>query len=193
MANLLIGTGGVIDTTVDLLKRLRSPIQTQRAISTILGLCAFGILVIGVVAFSLGSPAGFSFFAWSVLAAMASTFSGGVLGLLFGLPSTRKVETRATSASGETERVVSGYEESTSLEQIADWLTKIIVGLTLTQWATWSAAFNRLALTLTHDLLCPAQVGPCGYAPGGALVSGYFLGGFVVAYMWIRRFFIIEM
>jgi hypothetical protein len=193
MANLLTGSGGVIDTTIDIaLKNLRSPIQTQRAINVILALCAFGIAVIGIFAVSLGPLLGFSFFAWSVLAAMASTFSGGVLGLLFGLPSARKVDARTTPAAAG-QPVVMNYEESTSLEQISDWLTKIIVGLTLTQFATWSSAFDRLALTLTHDLLCPAQPSPCGYVPGASIVAGYALGGFVVAYMWTRRFFILEM
>jgi hypothetical protein len=51
------------------------------------------------------------------------------------LPSSRKVNARATTAeTGQT--IVAGYEESTSLEPIAEWLAKIVVGLTLTQFAS---------------------------------------------------------
>ncbi len=127
-----------------------------------------------------------------MLTALASTFAGGVLGLLFGLPTARKSDPRG-AIPGAAIPIGGGYEESTSLEQIADWLTKIIVGLTLTQFASWSAAFDRLSLTVTHDLLCPVASGPCGYVPGASLVSAYVLGGFIIAYMWTRRFFIIEM
>ncbi|MDB5681002.1 MAG: hypothetical protein JWO16_807 [Sphingomonas bacterium] len=44
------------------------------------------------------------------------------------------------------------YNESTSLEQIADWLTKIIIGLTLTQYASWEARFETLSRNLTGAL-----------------------------------------
>jgi pYEATS domain-containing protein involved in immunity len=185
--------GGIVDTTLDVaLKALRTPVQTQRAIYAVLGLCGIGILVMIAFAIDLGPDRGLSFIAWAVLTALASTFAGGIFGLLFGLPTARKTDGRgATSGTGVP--VGGGYEESTSLEQIADWLTKIIVGLTLTQFASWSAAFDRLSLKVTHDLLCPAAPGPCGYVPGASLVSAYVLGGFIIAYMWTRRFFIIEM
>lgn len=185
------GIGGIVDTTLDAaLKALRTPVQTQRAIYAVLGLCGFGILVIIGYAVDLGGR-GLSFFAWAVLTALASTFAGGILGLLFGLPTARKSDPRAVGSGAAVPS--GGYDESTSLEQIADWLTKIIVGLTLTQFASWSAAFDRLSLRVTHDLRCPAAPGPCGYVPGASLVSAYVLGGFIIAYMWTRRFFIIEM
>ena len=184
---------GLLDTTAEAaLRALRTPVQTQRAINAVLGLSAFGILAIAAFAVTLGTGRGLSFFAWSILSALASVLLGGVLGLLFGLPTTRKVETRPASPNG-LGRTASSYEESTSLEQIADWLTKIIVGLTLTQFATWSTAFDRISQTLTHDLLCPGAASSCGIVPGASLISAYVLGGFVIAYMWTRRFFMLEM
>ena len=184
---------GLFDSTTEAaLKALRTPVQTQRAINSVLALAGFGILAIGAVAATFGKDRGLSFFAWAILSALASTLLGGVLGLLFGLPTARKVETRP-APPGETARTAVGYEESTSLEQIADWLTKIIVGLTLTQFATWSSAFDRISRTLTNDLLCPGTAAGCGIAPGASLISAYVLAGFVIAYMWTRRFFMIEM
>lgn len=191
MSSGRLANGRIIDATLEVaLSSLRSPVATQRTINCLLAVCGFGIAVLGLFAASLGVAKGIPFFAWSTLSAIASNFAGGVLGLLFGLPSSRKVESRAAPGAVA---VTSGYEESTSLEQIADWLTKIIVGLSLTQFASWSAAFDRLSLTLTHDLLCPGSGSPCGYVPGASLVSAYFIAGFVMSYMWTRRFFIIEM
>jgi hypothetical protein len=175
-----------VDATLDAtLKSLRSPIATLRTTNTILSLLAFGVFVLACFAFRRDGP-GSPFFAWSLLAAMASMFAGGALGLLFGLPTARKSDPGTAERNG-------GYEESTSLEQIADWLTKIIVGLTLTQFSSWSMAFDRLSVTLTHDLLCPASGGRCGSVPGAAIVLAYALGGFIVGYMWTRRFFMVEM
>lgn len=175
----------------DELKSIRAPILTKRAINAVLGLCAFGIFALALVAWQRGSE-GFSFFAWAVLCALASTLGGGALGLLFGLPGRRQGGVAVATGGHAASAAPGTYEESTSLEQIADWLTKIIVGLTLTQWASWSASFDRLALQITQDLLCPGR-GPCGYVPGGVLITAYCLGGFIVAYLWVRRFFMLEM
>lgn len=90
-----------------------------------------------------------------------------------------------------------GYRESTSLEQVADWLTKIIIGLTLTQYNIWEAKFERMATNLTTALFYgsapgtpPPQASPI---PGGMLLAFYAIIGFVVSYLWMRRFFILEM
>lgn len=174
------------------LEAIRSPILTQRAINSVLGLCAFGIAALALVAYKLETGAA-AFFAWSMLCALAATLAGGALGLLFALPGRRQAGVAVAAGGSAAAAVPGGYEESTSLEQIADWLTKIIVGLTLTQYSTWAAAFDRLALRVTHDLLCPTSAASCGYVPGGVLVTAYFLGGFVIAYLWVRRFFILEM
>lgn len=101
------------------------------------------------------------------------------------------------------------YNDSTSLEQIADWLTKIIVGLALTQYQDWSAGFASLSRGLTIRLLgpdagctLPASARPAGLAaycdqsaivPGGVIILAFATAGFLGAYFWMRRYFIIEM
>jgi len=113
-----------------------------------------------------------------------------------------------------------GYRDSTSLEQIADWLTKIIVGLTLTQYASWELRFDTLARNLTEAMLgassrsadCLAAIAPLNAAakvialnlplcqvpapsaiPGGTLIALFATAGFLVSYLWMRRYFILEM
>jgi hypothetical protein len=51
----------------------------------------------------------------------AAGFSGGLLGFIFGVP-------RAPEA---TDRPNKSYRANTNLEQISDWLTKLLVGATL--------------------------------------------------------------
>ncbi|MCK9220855.1 MAG: hypothetical protein M0P47_12515 [Bacteroidales bacterium] len=60
----------------------------------------------------------------SLVVSLASFLIGGLIGFLFGIP---KFNTKYTP-SEEPE-----YLANTSLEQISDWLTKIIVGVGLTQ------------------------------------------------------------
>jgi hypothetical protein len=181
----------------------------------------------------------FVVWAWtaSLAAALAGAFLGllfGLPSLPVSRPSTR-VEAppvpdsnpNPASPSGEQEDSASApgtltvqtpttrveqdlpYNDSTSLEQIADWLTKIIVGLTLTQYSSWSQRFDTIARGLTNRLLgiqdsCVGGTGAqrvrvrevceaTGAVPGGSIIIAFAAIGFLVAYLWMRRYFIIEM
>lgn len=167
------------------MQRMKSPVQTERAIMFLQLLSSAGMLALAAVGFQLGLNRGISFFAWSFIAAVAAAMSGGLLGLLFGLPAARHAVPDGANAQN--------YIENTSLEQIADWLTKIIVGLTLTQFTLWAEHFDNLSAALTHDLLCPTSPASCGSVPGGSLIAAYSLMGFGMAFLWTRRFFMIEL
>lgn len=182
-------------------------------------------------------------FVWATIAATCALLSGGLLGILFGLPTGNAVVVRQSSravnalssapaadaaAAGaigaeaqaaeaaiigtlqgrsvftDSDEDEPGYVESTSLEQIADWLTKIIIGLTLTQYASWEAKYFDLSRSVTSAMgLSGAQcignrsaVADCIAAqaiPGGMLMAIFALTGFIVAYFWMRRYFIFEM
>src|SRR5205085_2748028 len=113
-----------------------------------------------------------------------------------------------------------GFRDSTSLEQVADWLTKIIVGLTLTQYSAWEQKFDNLSRNLTEGLLGPAPLpqlcetllrgtapaaraavrasdacatSPAAAVPGGLILALYAIAGFLISYLWMRRYFILEM
>jgi hypothetical protein len=96
---------------------------------------------------------------WSTAAALllvaaAAMAVGGLLGFLFGVP---KVLTEGGSAEGArdpnppagakgavTNAVRGGVSANTNLEQISDWLTKILVGVGLVQIGKAPGAFGRL-------------------------------------------------
>jgi len=110
----------------------------------------------------------------------ASTVVGSLVGFMFGVPQYRRPD--AASAHLPQPAVTS---PNTNLEQISDWLTKIIVGIGLTQLA----AIGRFFANLGHDW------GPAfGAAPVGAiiavcvtvhyLVMGFFQG-FLLSSLWL--------
>ena len=112
---------------------------------------------------------------FGILAAVgaAAWLSGGVLGFLFGVPRLR------ASVSTTPAPTTTAFTPNTNLEQISDWLTKIIVGAALVQLRVIAADINDLALA----------IGVALGTRGGAVVSGgimvlYFFGGFMWGYLW---------
>ena len=132
---------------------------------------AMGMVIIAIYAGATGNYAA----TFGVLAAVgaASWLSGGVLGFLFGVPRLRASAPTATAAPA------TAFTPNTNLEQISDWLTKIIVGAALVQLRVIATDVNDLALA----------IGVALGTPGGAVVSGgvmvlYFCGGFMWGYLW---------
>jgi tetratricopeptide (TPR) repeat protein len=78
-------------------------------------------------AFSNKAPNTLTFFGLSLLVGSAGFAGGGFLGFLFGVPRVR------TSEGGAEKGVPSAVISNTNLEQLSDWLTKIVVGITLVQ------------------------------------------------------------
>ncbi len=132
---------------------------------------AIGMAISAIYAGASGAFAG----TFGILAAVgaASWLSGGVLGFLFGVPRLRASVSSNPAASAST------FTPNTNLEQISDWLTKIIVGAALVQLRVIAADINDLALA----------IGVALGTRGGAVVSGgvmvlYFFGGFMWGYLW---------
>ncbi len=119
----------------------------------------------------------------ALLAGGAAFLVGTLFGFLFGFPRNsaqdQATQERMHSRAGQP---LSGYHPNTNLEQISDWLTKILVGVGLTQLAGLSTAISNLAAWLSPVL-------------GGATHSGAFgvilvlyncLGGFFTGFLWTR-------
>jgi hypothetical protein len=73
---------------------------------------------------------------WAMLAVAAlvaggAFLAGGLLGFLFGIP---RSLAGPEGADGKTE--LGAYRPNTNLEQISDWLTKILVGVGFVQFTT---------------------------------------------------------
>lgn len=113
----------------------------------------------------------------------ASLFSGGILGFLFGIP-------RAFQGSGSNDNTsVRQYDDNTNLEQISDWLTKIIVGVGLIQFRKILIGFQELTESLAQgfssDRFLAMRV---PYT--GALLVFYSICGFLAVYIWSKVYFL---
>lgn len=122
------------------------------------------------------------------VSAGAAWLSGALLGFLFGIPHTREGQTETpkldTGTDGQKSRSANLYAPSTSLEQISDWLTKIIVGVGLTQLNNIPHKLDQLAQYIAQswdgDKLNP------GFALG--IILYFSVCGFLFGYLWGRLY-----
>lgn len=106
---------------------------------------------------------------------------GGLLGFLFGIPRTLQNQGNGNGAAAEADGKPQ-YLVNTNLEQISDWLTKIIVGVGLVQIASFPAYFDSLG-----DSMMPAfGNGPNSKVFGLALVVYFVVLGFMYGYIATR-------
>jgi hypothetical protein len=144
--------------------------------------------------FWLGIPAVLAMFvyaayegglAMAMLAAAASFAVGALFGFLFGIPranTAQHVVASVESDGGSTSVGTSApmYVPNTNLEQISDWLTKILVGVGLVQIGQIGGAINTLA-----DGLAPG-LGTYGHAAAVTLLISFTVTGFLSSYLFTR-------
>jgi hypothetical protein len=139
-----------------------------------LGLVTVGQWFVHGVARALGV------FGYGALLGLAFAAVGALFGFLFGIPRTIQNENRpssdTTSSSDSNELKYADYRQvvNTNLEQISDWLTKILVGIGLTQLTKIPQAIWRLASDLKAGLNDSQPV--TVFIILNALVCGFFTG-----------------
>jgi hypothetical protein len=111
-----------------------------------------------------------------ILWSLAWTSIGWVVGFIFSLSRTKQSESRAETY---TQLV------NTNLEQISDWLTKILVGLGLTQLREIPTKLQAAAAYVAQGISCPQN-------PNQALAVGLILYfsvvGFLASYLITRLY-----
>lgn len=126
--------------------------------------------------------------AW--LSAAAPMALGGLMGFLFGIPRTFTSEgaaatTAGADAGGDARRPAprrARHQVNTNLEQISDWLTKILVGVGLTQVGALPDELRSLA-----EYLAPAMTVHSGAVAVIVSVLVYFsVAGFLTGYLLTR-------
>lgn len=106
----------------------------------------------------------------------ASFAVGGFLGFLFGIP--RTPPGGETPANGD-QRLP--YLPNTNLEQISDWLTKILVGVGLTQIASLPIKLDALA---EYGASCFGD----SKAMSLAVLVYFSVAGFLIGFLWTRLY-----
>ncbi|RVU38806.1 hypothetical protein EOI86_05935 [Hwanghaeella grinnelliae] len=143
-----------------------------------------GVLMLAVAA-SLAEDRAIAFALFAVLLGIsgAAAVIGGLLGFLFGIPRTLQGDSGGNGGAGD--RV------NTNLEQISDWLTKIIVGVGLVQVQeisnqVWEAA--SYIETNAFPMLTWAAIGVLCVAVYFAVFS--FVAGYILTRMRLSLAFI---
>lgn len=138
-----------------------------------------GALIIVAYAASRGS--------WTVLAVASATGAaalafGGIVGFLFGIPRTLTSEAAGTPQREGTGPAQAEIRSNTNLEQISDWLTKIIVGVGLVELGSIRASIASLV-----DYLAPALGTGATAEPFTFCLLAYFsIAGFLAGYLITR-------
>ena len=138
-------------------------------------LAGAGVVVVLIYAAELPSSVRWSSFGTALAIAAAAGLVGGLVGFLFGIP--RTVQGASASTSGPQ------FDANTNLEQVSDWLTKILVGVGLVQIGRALPGLTRLAESMKEPLGGQAS----SSAFGLALVISYASLGFLFLYLWSRE------
>lgn len=126
----------------------------------------------------------------ALLVAAAAVACGALLGFLFGIPrfKGRPRGTAAQPAANEpgapNDR---SYDPNTNLEEVSDWLTKIILGASLVQIREILTWFSGLAHWTASLFLTRADSGVLGdlaSTAAGAVLLTYFWAAFLLSYLF---------
>jgi hypothetical protein len=113
----------------------------------------------------------------AAMVSAASALAGALPGFLFGIP--RALTGDAESGSSQQQRLIA----NTNLEQVSDWLTKIIVGATLVQLGNLTRRFGELATSVSGIFGTPSAQNK---TMAGAIILYAAVFGFFGAYIAAR-------
>lgn len=132
-------------------------------------------------------------FGWSIsslpllfiemLLALSALSVGGLFGFLFGMP-------RGTGDSSSKEDTTADgsmpYRPSNNLEQISDWLTKILIGVGLVELREIGVILAQLGHLVAGSLSIPP---PGTEVVTQAVVIAFLILGFLASFLWTRIYY----
>ena len=134
---------------------------------------------VGAVALHTGGNSQARDFSAGFLLAGASLFFGVLVGFIFGIPKTSKPSADSSNpVQGNTDVA---YSLNTNLEEISDWLTKMLVGVGLVQLTAIPGYISRIASYWETSI---GRHFPAAYV--AALIAFFSLTGFLIGYLWTR-------
>ena len=166
--HLLSGVGRVPLSQSELEDEL---LDTRRIVFAIQPVVTFVLIALTIVCWPQ--------FAKGLLWAFACLAVGFVLGFLFGIPKVVQRESARTTGDGYHQRV------NTNLEEISDWVTKIIVGLSIYQLDKVPERIDVLAVLFASSVHCDEKM----RGVFGAAIVFFFVCGFLLGYLVTRLYF----
>ena len=152
---------------------------------------AVGIGLTSNVVFAFQAATWNQFFAVGTVGLMysaASLLLGCFIGFLFGIPRTFQQNPSKPTSSDPDKAASPGfdYRPNTNLEQISDWLTKILVGVGLTQVTSISARIEAISTYMVPGLGNFSN----SHAFAMILLVFFSIAGFLLGYLWTRLYLI---
>lgn len=118
-----------------------------------------------------------------LLIALASSMVGAIIGFLFGIPRLNR-----NYAPADDDGRTTKYKPNTNLEDVSDWLTKIIIGVTLTQLTRIPGYLESIADVILQNSDCETMnchpVKPMIIA----LLLFFLIAGFITGYFYTRLY-----
>ena len=118
----------------------------------------------------------------------ASLSVGCLLGFLFGIPRTIRPRggDSGGSADGRRDSAAMPYEPSNNLEQVADWLTKILVGVGLVELGKFGNALAQVGDQVAKSVAPP----PTGTnIVTEVILVAFATIGFLASFLWTRIYY----
>jgi hypothetical protein len=134
---------------------------------------------VGAVALHTGGNSQARDFSAGFLLAGASLFLGVLVGFIFGIPKTSKPSADSSNPVQGNTNVA--YSLNTNLEEISDWLTKMLVGVGLVQLTAIPGYIIRIASYWETSI---GRHFPAAYV--AALIIFFSPTGFLIGYLWTR-------
>ena len=150
-----------------------------------------GFGVVFYYGWTTGMP---EYLASSLLLSGAFLVLGMFMGFLFGIPRSLQSEglppppdkNQSPEMRQEAQRLRTQYRANTNLEQISDWLTKILVGVGLTQLGSLPDYFSEAGNYFGVALGSPDSETAARIAIG--MIIFFSTCGFLLGYLWTRLF-----
>lgn len=120
--------------------------------------------------------------------ALACLSAGGIVGFLFGIPNSNQAK-RNLAEMAPAGAAPNTDQPSTNLEQVSDWLTKIIIGVGLVEWSRL-----RNTLVAAGNLVSKETGSRPDYTGGSVVVPQLLIVvfgvlGFACGYIWTRLYY----
>ncbi|MBK9098917.1 MAG: hypothetical protein IPM14_12500 [bacterium] len=141
-----------------------------KSILFITSILVTGVIIICFYALARGSENFLSILSLSAIIALTSAIVGAFIGFIFGIPRTPAIK--------DSENIGA----NTNLEEISDWITKIIVGVSLVQLNQLSGGIVEIGNTLSRGM----GNHPSSFVFSVSTMIFYFVGGFFLGYLWSR-------
>ncbi len=122
------------------------------------------------------------------LVGTATASVGGLLGFLFGIPRTTRPRNSDASGIDDGKHVTAAmpYEPSNNLEQVADWLTKILVGVGLVELGSLGTALAKVGDHVAKSVT-PTPIGTTVVTQ--VVIVTFATIGFLASFLWTRIYY----